>query len=178
MGTRDILLELDAEIQGCNRLANSSRAPHTESGKTGGEAASVCSAWKLAKASRRLSAGAGPNKSKVLPAQQTIRRKAKHGAASARRARKHARGSQPRSGSAEPHKISGERIDILSRSRGSYPIENEAELHLTSSAGVAVFRLDLDAPSTREVLKSADTVLYLPKSSGRNNASFEARPSN
>jgi diguanylate cyclase (GGDEF)-like protein len=58
-----------------------------------------------------------------------------------------------------------------------YRIENEAELHLTCSAGVAVFRPNVDEPTTREVLKRADTALYVAKSSGRNNASLEVRPS-
>ena len=52
----------------------------------------------------------------------------------------------------------------------------EAELHVTCSAGVAVYRPEVDAPSVREILSRADTALYVAKSSGRNTASFEARP--
>lgn len=52
----------------------------------------------------------------------------------------------------------------------------EAELHLTCSAGVAVYRPEADAPSMREILSRADTALYVAKNSGRNTASFEARP--
>jgi PleD family two-component response regulator len=39
-----------------------------------------------------------------------------------------------------------------------------------------VYRPDVDAPSMREILSRADTALYVAKNSGRNTASFEARP--
>lgn len=52
----------------------------------------------------------------------------------------------------------------------------ETELGVTCSAGVAVYRPHADAPDMREILRRADTALYVAKNSGRNTASFEARP--
>ncbi|MGB7136066.1 MAG: two-component regulator propeller domain-containing protein [Acidobacteriaceae bacterium] len=50
-----------------------------------------------------------------------------------------------------------------------------ANIRLTCSIGVAMFRPDVDSPSVREVLGRADTALYVAKNSGRNCARFEAR---
>lgn len=61
------------------------------------------------------------------------------------------------------------------RSR-SFVLESEAaELRLTCSAGVAVFRPDADPPDVGDLLKRADTALYVAKNSGRNVASLEVR---
>ncbi|HTX42739.1 MAG TPA: two-component regulator propeller domain-containing protein [Acidobacteriaceae bacterium] len=68
-----------------------------------------------------------------------------------------------------------ELLDAI-RARPFQVEREEAELHLTCSAGVAVYRPEVDAPSIREILSRADTALYVAKNSGRNTASFEARP--
>jgi diguanylate cyclase (GGDEF)-like protein len=69
------------------------------------------------------------------------------------------------------------RVDDVLDAIRSVPFEiQEGEITITCSVGVAVFRPDLDEPSTREVLSRADTALYVAKNSGRNTASFEVRP--
>lgn len=66
--------------------------------------------------------------------------------------------------------------DVLNIIR-SLPFEiEEGQITITCSVGVAMFRPDVDKPSTREVLSRADTALYVAKNSGRNTASFEVRP--
>lgn len=69
------------------------------------------------------------------------------------------------------------RVDDVLNAIRSAPFEiEEGEISITCSVGVAVFRPDVDTPSTREVLSRADTALYVAKNSGRNTASFEVRP--
>ena len=70
------------------------------------------------------------------------------------------------------------RIDEVLDAIRSRPflLESEAaELRLTCSAGVAVFRPDADPADMGDVLKRADTALYVAKNSGRNLASLEVR---
>lgn len=71
-----------------------------------------------------------------------------------------------------------ERIDEVLDSIRSRPfrLESEnAELGLTCSAGIAVFRPHQDEPTVRAVLGRADAALYVAKNSGRNTARFETR---
>jgi diguanylate cyclase (GGDEF)-like protein len=71
-----------------------------------------------------------------------------------------------------------ERIDELLDAVRSQPFRLEredAELRLTCSAGVAVFRPNEVEPNVREILSRADTALYVAKNSGRNTARFEAQ---
>jgi diguanylate cyclase (GGDEF)-like protein len=69
------------------------------------------------------------------------------------------------------------RVDDVLNAVRSVPFEiEEGEISITCSVGVAMFRPDVDKPSTREVLSRADTALYVAKNSGRNTASFEVRP--
>lgn len=69
------------------------------------------------------------------------------------------------------------RVDDVLNAIRSLPFEiEEGKISITCSVGVAVFRPDLDQPSTRAVLSRADTALYVAKNSGRNTASFEVRP--
>ncbi|HTW49855.1 MAG TPA: two-component regulator propeller domain-containing protein [Acidobacteriaceae bacterium] len=66
--------------------------------------------------------------------------------------------------------------DVLNAVRGvPFDIEDR-RITITCSVGVAMFRPDVDEPSTREILSRADTALYVAKNSGRNTASFEVRP--
>lgn len=69
-----------------------------------------------------------------------------------------------------------DRIDDLLDAIRSRPIHgNEAEIELTCSLGVVVFRPDLDPRDAHDVIGRADTALYVAKNSGRNQASFEMR---
>jgi diguanylate cyclase (GGDEF)-like protein len=69
------------------------------------------------------------------------------------------------------------RVNDLLDSIRARPFEvGESTIRLTCSIGVATFRPEVDSPSIREVLCRADTALYVAKNSGRNCASFEARP--
>jgi diguanylate cyclase (GGDEF)-like protein len=67
-----------------------------------------------------------------------------------------------------------ERTDDLLRAISGRPFAtNEAELRITCSLGVATFNPKVDAPAPLEVLRRADTALYVAKNSGRNCARFE-----
>ncbi len=69
-----------------------------------------------------------------------------------------------------------ERIDDLLDAIRSRPYRtNEAEIRLTCSLGVGMFRPDLDPRDANEVIRRADTALYVAKNSGRNQAGFEMR---
>lgn len=71
-----------------------------------------------------------------------------------------------------------ERVDEVLDAIRSEPFRTESddtELHLTCSAGVAVFCPDVDPPDISEILKRADTALYAAKNSGRNIARVEVR---
>ncbi|HEX4006309.1 MAG TPA: two-component regulator propeller domain-containing protein [Acidobacteriaceae bacterium] len=66
--------------------------------------------------------------------------------------------------------------DLLNAIRSrNFPVAG-GEVHLTCSFGVATFRPDVDPPDVWEILRRADTALYVAKNSGRNTASFEVRP--
>jgi diguanylate cyclase (GGDEF)-like protein len=67
-----------------------------------------------------------------------------------------------------------ERTDDLLRAINGRPFAtNEAELRITCSLGVATFNPKVDPPTPLEVLRRADTALYVAKNSGRNCARFE-----
>lgn len=71
-----------------------------------------------------------------------------------------------------------ERIDDLLRAISDRAfVTDEAALHVTCSLGVATFDPKYDVPAPLEVLKRADTALYVAKNSGRNCARFELRVS-
>jgi diguanylate cyclase (GGDEF)-like protein len=73
------------------------------------------------------------------------------------------------------HVAPGRVDDLLDAVRGRSFDVCGANIRLTCSIGVAMFRPDADSPSVREVLGRADTALYVAKNSGRNCARFEAR---
>lgn len=72
--------------------------------------------------------------------------------------------------------VSTSRIDDLLDAIRSRPFKvDKDEINVTCSLGVAMIRPGEAADSIREALRRADTALYVAKSSGRNQASFEVR---